>query len=266
MHSQRKSAPKRTFSLLLTSFIAMVGVIAVLLAMFDGSAAAAATGATPIWVGDYNSGALSQFDSTSWNNVPNAPTVVSSPVYEGAHAGRYVIPAGGARSENVPSLRSFGEGDSLYFGWSTMLGSDFPLNIRNWQVITQWKNDGIGSPPLELTVANGQFVLDGGYGWPGNTTSLSPRLSSHPIGAAHPNVWDRWTAHIVFSSNASTSSVDLWRNGTRIFTGLHMPGGTLYPRLTSYLKVGYYRDSAIRTPGTVYQDGWKVGTTAASVS
>jgi len=264
MHSKRKPALKRNFSFARTWLVAVATVITLLLGVFGGSPAAA-TSSVPIWAGTYNSGTLSEFVATSWNNVPKAPAVVSAPAFEGPHAGVYVIPAGGARSESVPKLRNLREGDSMYFGWSTRLGSGFPLNISNWQVITQWKNNGIGSPPLELKIANGYFMLDGGYGWPGNTTSVRSRLASHMIGAAHANVWDRWIAHIKFSSVASIGSVDLWRNGIKVFTGLHMPGGTLYPRMTSYLKLGYYRDKAIRTQGTVYQDDWKVGPTFASV-
>ncbi|HEV7203435.1 MAG TPA: heparin lyase I family protein [Jatrophihabitans sp.] len=220
----------------------------------------------PLWTGNYDNGTLSQFDSTSWNDLPMAPAVVSSVAYNGNYAGKYVIPAGGARCENVPSMREMTEGDDMWFSWSTMLGSDFPVNISNWQVIDQWKNDGTGSPPLELTVENGQFRVDGGYGWPGNTSSGTPKMSYQWVGAATTNVWNHWTFHVKFSSNPTVGYVDVWRDGKQVISGWHMPGGTLYPSLNSYLKVGYYRDTAISTQGTVYQDAWKAGTTAASVS
>jgi hypothetical protein len=219
-----------------------------------------------LWVGNYNNGDLSQFNSTSWNDVPMAPTVTSTTAYDGSYAGKYVIPAGGARCENVPLLRNIQENDDLWFSWTTKLGSDFPLNISNWQVIDQWKNDGIGSPPIELAISNGQFKVDGGWGWPGNVDPPSPKLAAMPLGAAVANVWDRWTFHIKFSSDPTVGYVDVWRNGVQYVSGWHMPGGTKYPGLFSYLKVGYYRDTAISTQGTVYQDAWKAGTTAASVS
>src|SRR5688500_12549260 len=52
---------------------------------------------TPLWVGDFETGNLSQFQNAPWNYVPTAATVVSSPRTQGNFAGRYVIPAGGNR-------------------------------------------------------------------------------------------------------------------------------------------------------------------------
>jgi hypothetical protein len=225
---------------------------------------ALATTYLPTYVANYETG-MRAFDNTPWNDEPYAPTLVRTPTYDGYYAGRYVIPAGGHRSENVPHLRSFREGDDYWFSWATRLGSDIQVNSSHWQVFDQWKNAGIGSPPLELKVSGGMWYLDGGYGWPGNTNAVRPRLDSRLLGRARLNVWDRWTVHIKFSSRSSTAAVSVRRNGTVVVPGWRPRGGTLYPGLTSYLKIGYYRDPSINTLGTGYQDRLKVGTTPWSV-
>ena len=105
------------------------------------------TGST-LWAADYETGDFSQFASASWNFVPLAPQV-SSTSLSGRYAGQYTIPAGGSRSENIPKANlTFREGDDLWFTLATRLAANVPLNTTACQVLTQWKNDGEGSPPL----------------------------------------------------------------------------------------------------------------------
>jgi hypothetical protein len=216
-----------------------------------------------IWRTDYETGDLSAFDSTPWNNVPTAP-VVSTSARSGNYAGAYAIPAGGNRCENVPKVRHFTEGDDLWFAFSTKL-QNVPLSSSEWQDVAQWKNDGIGSPPLEVSVDNGRFNIGGGYGWPGNTDNIQPKLAKKSLGTATNGTWDDWVFHIKFSSNTAVGYVEVWRNGTKVLDPWYPPGGTLYPSLASYLKVGYYRSKAISQDSTVLHDDWRVGATRQSV-
>jgi hypothetical protein len=222
---------------------------------------------TTLWKADFENG-LSPFENTSWNDLPAAPDDVTDPIAPVPvpnpvvnHVGQYFIPAGGQRCENVPNVREFVERDDLWFTWRTLLGPDFLLNTSEWQVLCQWKNDGIGSPPVELTVSNGQYRLDGGWGWPGNTNDTSrQRLSGINLGPAKTGVWERWQFHIKFSSDPAQALVEAYRNGNTV--ALWRPkGGTLYPNLNSYLKIGYYRSSKINQGSTVYHDDWRVDDT-----
>jgi hypothetical protein len=54
------------------------------------------------------------------------------------------------------------------------------VNADGWQVVAQWKNAGDGSPPIEVKIDHGQFVLDGGAG------GDDPRANyfTQPIGPA----------------------------------------------------------------------------------
>jgi hypothetical protein len=217
-----------------------------------------------LWATGYESGDLSAFDDTPWNYVPSAPVVTSSG-RSGGYAGAYTIPAGGNRCENVPKVRHFVEGDDLWFAFSTKL-SNVSLSTGEWQDVAQWKNDGLGSPPLELSVDRGTFHIGGGYGWPGGTDYPQSRLAKKALGAAGNGTWDDWLVHIKFSSDPATGYVEVWRNGTKVLAPWFPPGGTLYPSLASYLKVGYYRSKAIGQDSTVLHDDWRVGPTRVSVN
>ncbi|MCH9718340.1 MAG: polysaccharide lyase, partial [Actinomycetia bacterium] len=218
----------------------------------------------PLWVGDFEDGGFGQFKDTPWNNLPVAPQAASSPTRAGSFSGAYRITAGGQRSENVPSFRSLQEGDDLWFSFSTRL-KDVPLNTSDWQVLAQWKNSGEGSPPLQIALENGDFTISGGWGWPGTDNPSTPKMSGRNLGAAANGQWDDWLIHIRFSSDPSKGTVDVWRNGSQLVSDWRPDGGTLYPDLTSYVKVGYYRSSAINVDSTVFQDQWKIGTTRSSV-
>jgi Polysaccharide lyase len=219
-----------------------------------------------LWSADYETGDFSQFASASWNYVPLAPQV-STAALSGRYAGQYTIPAGGSRSENVPKVDlTFREGDDRWFTYATQLGGNVPLNTTNWQVLGQWKNDGEGSPPLELEVDNGRYKIGGGWGWPGTSTPTTPKLSKVDLGPATANQWDTWVFHIRFSSDPTKGTVDVWRNNTQIVTTWHPTGGTLYPGLTSYWKLGYYRSTAITQDSTITIDNIRTGTTQTSIS
>jgi hypothetical protein len=217
-----------------------------------------------LWQASFDPGDLSQLGKV--DAVPDAPQIVSSQAIGGGHAGAYRVPGGGQRCETVPRMSRFGEGDDLWFAWSTRLSGSFPVNADTWQVITQWKNEGIGSPPIELKVSRGAYLLDGGAGWPGDTENPSPRRGSISLGSARPGVWVHWLVHVKFSADPEKGVVSLWRDGKSEVSHRHLPGGTLYPHAASYLKIGYYRDSTITQDAAVYHDSWKVGTTRRAVS
>ena len=219
----------------------------------------------PLWSADYETGDFSQFASASWNFVPLAPQV-SSTSLSGRYAGQYTIPAGGSRSENIPKANlTFREGDDLWFTYATRLASNVVLNTSSYQVIGQWKNDGEGSPPLELGLDNGRYKIGGGWGWPGTNSPSTPKLSKVDLGPATANQWDTWLIHIRFSSDPSKGTVDVWRNGTLVANGWRPTGGTLYPNLSSYWKVGYYRSTAINQDSSVLIDNISVGTSRTAV-
>ena len=179
--------------------------------------------------------------------------MVTDPVRDGRYAVAYTIPGGGSRNESLPQTEELNEGDDLYFGFSTLLGEGFPVD-ESWQVITQWKNDGTGSPPLSLTVEDGQYSIHGGYDHPDGLGDFR-----QPIGPARTGEWVDWVFHITFSEFADQSQVTVWKDGRKAIDRFSPRTGTLYPDRASYVKIGYYRSTDISRDGTVYVDNWRVG-------
>lgn len=207
-----------------------------------------------LWNGDVETGDFSQFDDTPWNQVGSPdPEIVRDPVRDGEYAIGYTIPGGGNRNESVPDMDDITEGDDLYFGFSTMLGEGFPVD-ESWQVITQWKNDGTGSPPLSLNVEKGNYLIHGGYGHPNGSNEFREQ-----IGPASTGEWVDWVFHVTFSSESDEGQVTVWQNGRKVIDGFSPDSGTLYPGRDTYVKIGYYRNTDIDQDGTVYFDNWRVG-------
>lgn len=184
--------------------------------------------------------------------------IVEDPADPANSVGVFTINSG-ERAEFMPDFRDLVEGDDLWFGLSTRLDGGYPTD-EAWQVVAQWKNDGNGSPPLSLVAEDGEYKLHGGFGHPAGDRSFTESL-----GGSGVDTWDRWVFHVEFNSDPSAGSIDAWRNGEQVLAGFQPPGGTLYPGLDSYLKVGYYRNSDISAPGSVFYDDYRVGTSMAAV-
>ena len=207
---------------------AVVVVLAVVAALVSWTGAAhAATGL--VWQADFTNAGLNNFKSTPWNDVgAAAPTIVPSSVNAPpAKAAEFDVPAGGTRSEIEPTVTNFTEGADYYFRDSYTLPSTFPVAETSWQVITQWKNSDTGSPPVELKIGHGNVILDGGYGYP--TGAAGSKYWTQTLAPAATARQQTVILHIHFSANPSVGSIDAWVDGTRLLTGYHPIGGTLYP-------------------------------------
>lgn len=226
------------------------------------------TQTTQTWNSDFTGSGFGTFDDAPWNYVgASAPEIVSSPVTPGAKSARFTMPGGGTRTEIVPTTAEFTEGQERWFRFSFSLPASFPTQVSSWQVLTQWKNDGEGSPPLEITAGGGNLKLEGGYGYPG-----APRTFSQVIGPAATGKRTDLIVHVVFSRDPSRGVVDVWRDATPAISGYRPAGGTLYPTsaastdsLFSYWKMGIYRDSAITQQAQYTIESAKVGNTQAQV-
>ena len=224
---------------------------------------------TQVWDSGFTASGFDNFDDTPWNDVgAKAPVIVNSTVTPGAKAAQFTMPAKGTRSEIVPTTAEFTEGQDRWFRFSFVLGANFPTQVTTWQVLTQWKNDGDGSPPLEITAGRGNLNLEGGYGYPGAPRTFAQTLAPAVIGQRTDLI-----VHVFFSRDASKGTVDVWDNGAQVLAGYKPSGGTLYPTssastatLSSYWKMGIYRDSAITQQAQYTIEGAEVGNTRAQVS
>ncbi|MGI5125217.1 polysaccharide lyase [Pseudonocardia sp. CA-107938] len=235
-------------------------------------APAAVPAGPPLWVGDLETGDLSQFQDGPWNDVGGTPPkVVTSPVRSGRYAVRLQLTGAtdasdgiccGSRNELLPKFRDLKEGDDLYFGFSTYLQKGFALHPE-WQLITQFKQNFDGSPPLALYVEDAQYKVEGGYGYP-----FGPHPFAVPIGPVTTDVWVDWVWHVKFSTDPRIGFVEVWQDGQLVVPRYAPETGTLYPgtgdRAGSYVKTGPYRDPTVTTPATMYLDNWRISTTLAA--
>ena len=115
-------------------------------------------------------------------------------------------------------------------------------------------------------VKDQQWHLDGG--WNGGDNADTSDLRTAWSGTAEKGRWTKFVIGIKFqersASNPYQGWVELWKDGVQVLN--RTPWKTLYLGRTSYLKAGLYRSTSISTTDTVYQDGWKMGTTYASVA
>jgi hypothetical protein len=222
-----------------------------------------ATAPAPTWQLGTGPDLLSGFRDTPYNDVgAPAPVVVASPNVPGRQAVSFTVPGGGQRAELEPRVPSIHDGDEAWYGFAWYLPPDFPVNTASWQVVAQWKNLGDGSPPVEVKIENGQFVLDGGAGG----KHPAQNYFTQPIGPARAGAQTDIVVHLKFSSDPGQGTVDVWENGQQRITGFHPANGTRYDGEDSYLKTGIYRDTAIPQPATLILDDARIGSSYASAA
>lgn len=257
------------------------GAGAALLVLVAVAACGQSTAAEPpspgmlLWTGDLETGDLSQFQKTPWNTVGGPPPrVVEQPVRSGRYAIELALVGAtapndgiccGSRNEVEPKLRDFTEGEDLWFAFSTYLDADFPTYYADFQTIVQFKQNFDGSPPLEMTVEEGEFRIEGGYGHPDG-----PHLFRQAVGHADKARWIDWIMHVKFSPDPAVSFVEVWRDGQLVLPRFAPPGGTMYVNpqdgsARSSVKTGYYRERSIDSIGRIYFDEWRIGTSVEVV-
>ncbi|NYD39290.1 hypothetical protein BJ983_005392 [Actinomycetospora corticicola] len=211
-----------------------------------------------IWDGSIATKGLGGFKDTPYNITGSSTvTVIDGP----PKAIRFTVPSGSQRAEIEPDVDEFGEGETRYFRLTYTLPPSFPLNPSGFQLATQWKNDGTGSPPLELRIEDGTFRLGGGFGRPGGSrlfaTDIAPAITGRPVDLV---------VGIVFSSDPAKGRVDVWVDEQQKLAGFRPPGGTLYPGKQSYWKVGLYRDTGNAGTATADLGVARLGETYESVA
>ena len=136
------------------------------------------------------------------------------------------------------------EGSEYYYKWSTLFAPDFP-SVNTWQLFTQWHHEGPnGSPPVEFYVRGERIYL-----------RLQGRDDMVVWNA--PLVRGQWldfVFHVKWSSNPSVGFVELYFNGQLVLPKKSV--ATMYSGDLNYLKIGLYRDAAVKPVGVVYHDGW----------
>lgn len=231
------------------------------------------TPTSPLWnsiwaAGNVNDGG--QFQAASWEWQSTTPYLQSSVIRPGGNSLRIDMPANGVsnpaagasagsgvqRCEMDPNIAEVSAGATYYYRLDVMLASGFPINTTTWQLFSQWKNDGSGSPPVQLAVGNGNFYMQG-HDASGNVTW------NKTLQAAKTGTYYSFVIGIRFGTSTSTGAVTAWIDGTQVLPSTTLQ--TAYSGVQQYWKMGLYRDSAITTGSTIVFDRVCYGTSYDNV-
>ena len=211
-----------------------------------------------LWKGDFETGNTSQW--TREQSVASSRLqVVTDVVRDGRYAlkatvkqGDDPINASGNRNELLYVTHET-QGKEYFYKWSTLFPNNYPVH-DSWQVITQWHQEGCcGSPPLEFFVRGDKINLRVG----GDT---KPVLWQTSINKGN---WHDFVLHVKWSSDKKVGFVELFHNGKLALPRTY--GANQFGKELNYLKMGLYRDAAIRPEAFIYHDGFTMGSTLEDV-
>jgi len=230
------------------------------------------TTAAPLWVGDWETGNLSQ-----WNQAQTKPggiTVVTSPLDQGRYAAKFIVHPGddpiNSSGERAEVRRTTGEseGQERWWSWSTRFDSsyDYEVGSGTWNIFTQW-HDGADrgcSPPMFFDVSAGRLRMGarGGVADYSGGHCTAPTSTKWDLGPLAKDHWYHFLFHVRWSSSANTGFVELWLDNQPIVPRTSV--ATLYAGDNVYFKQGLYRSESVKT-ATLYHDGTRFGLTRGSV-
>ncbi|NMO90862.1 heparin lyase I family protein [Actinomycetospora sp. TBRC 11914] len=174
-------------------------------------------------------------------------------ITNGGKALTFAIPGGGERSESVPRLPEYHEGDDVWVHDVSTL-HDLPVGTSTWQLVLQWHQNGDnGSPPIAIQAGGGRLRL------------ANVGTDFQDLGAVGPDDTIDLVLHIHFSRSSGAAEIDVWRDGVPKVTNYHPPRGTLLDT-GDYMKIGLYRDPSITQDSSMTTTRLVVGPTDASIN
>lgn len=221
-------------------------------------------GKKSVFVGDYSTGNLSQWDMCQGKFINNpcgtrssinyALNVIKDGLRAGVPAAKFVVRdgdvpdfGGGERSEvsdSSPGALTH-EGDERWYQWSMKFPENFENPQGGWFIVMQW-HAGSGSPPLAINISNDGTVDVGGDG------------VDHPkrtLGPVRRGQWVDYTLHVKFSRDSDVGFVEGWENGVKT---VQKTNRATMSSDENYLKQGIYRDSDDSGTAEVWLAGFKV--------
>lgn len=235
--------------------------LALLLALASVPATARAQ---EVWRGDFETN-----DTSQWNGELNGTvggsdqiTVVDDVVIEGSHAARIELVNEAAWSNGLkrvelhhsPAEGRTEEGDELYFAWSLYLPETLPTDPS--QQIAYWETDGSYSQLMAFTLIGTDLRFSTNH----------PDWTAHWTGSGvvTPATWHRIAMHIVWSTDPSVGTVDVWFDGEPVVTAAH--AATLVDANSAFTQLGLLRGRIEFTDAPViYLDDVVEGDSLASV-
>lgn len=155
-------------------------------------------------------------------------------------------------------------GDEIWVGGSIDFSKVPPSTSDCWHILHQFKQRGAGSPFLSFEISGSGDRLRFKRNAPPAQDYWWAQAGSFRTG------WFDFVYHAKVATSAADGWVELWVNGQRqtLTNGqTRMPAQLADPAdPRSYPKIGYYRSSSCSSNGSVYHNGFRIGTSYAEVA
>lgn len=174
--------------------------------------------AAPVWVGDFETGDLSQWSYLLNSDVDGmtysqADTQI---VTQGTYAGRIelhndAVWGNGLKRvelQHAPASGRTAEGQTTYFAWSFYLPEALPVDPG--QQIGYWESNGSYQQMMAFDVAGERITF--------STRRPDNVVQWEQDGAATPGQWHRIAMGIAWSTNVDLGRVDVWFDGEQVVT------------------------------------------------
>lgn len=135
----------------------------------------------------------------------------------------------GIRSEVLFPIQNQRE---RWYSFAVNFPSDGFQKDRDTEIISQWHQEGMGSPSASLNVRNDRLILI-----VGNVQTGSSNKDNIDLGQVPKNSWNELIFHYVHS-NGSDGLIEVWQNGKKILT---RKGGNIYRGTLPKWKIGLYK-------------------------
>jgi hypothetical protein len=220
--------------------------------------------ASPIFADDFSTGNFAKWDSCQWRNRNDdckayngtSDYMASVVAIDGRpHVARFEVrngdvpPFGGGERAEIaePPGMEVVRGDERWITWDMKFDQTWPTPV-SWCLVSQWHhNSSSGSPPLTLTMDEGDNIVV-------RNDNEDLRTTVQPV---QRNAWQRWVVHTKFSDDPTVGFVEVWVDGVqkmpKQFRRTMVPGDT-----GNYFKMGVYRDAAHTATMINYFDNFAI--------
>ena len=229
-------------------------VVAAVLGTVPSSASAA-----PDWVGDFETGDLSQWMLSAQviGNMDDI-TVTQDVVGEGSYAGRIELapgtmsPSGHSRNEvvYVPNLGAL-DGTERWYSFSLQPEGAFG---DSWHLVWYFEGNPVFQQIMSMFVNGQQIQFRTAVG--GETT--------HWTGAFTPGEWHDFILHVLWSPDPATGYVELYYDGAQVVP-MTNAATMLGAGVGAEMHAGIIRDQNLGTTEVIFLDGFRDGATMEDV-
>jgi hypothetical protein len=197
--------------------------------------------AAPVWVGDFETNDLSQWNGTLNGNVDGVDyiTIATDVVVQGSYSARIelhndaVWPNGLKRVElhHSPDAGRTAEGATTWFAWSFYLPEALPEDPG--ATIGYWETDSSYQQMMAFNT-NGETI---------RFITQKPNYAEHwsGDGLLTAGEWHRIAMRVLWSTNADTGEVEVWYDGEQVVAGVNAQ--TLNDGNSTFTQLGLLRSA-----------------------